>query len=76
MSLATSLQDGVLTITLNRPERLNALDAELRTALCDLLATAVDEGRARAIVLTGAGDRAFCAGQDLTESAALAASAS
>ena len=75
MILTTSLQEGVLTIMLNRPERLNALDGELRTALCDLLTSAADEGRARAIVLTGAGDRAFCAGQDLTESAALAASA-
>ena len=75
MILATRQQDGVLTITLNRPERLNALNAELRTALCDLLAHAAEQRRARAIVITGAGDRAFCAGQDLTESVALAAGA-
>lgn len=75
MLLTTRLQDGVLTVTLNRPERLNALNAELRTALCDLLSNAADERQARAIVMTGAGDRAFCAGQDLTESAVLAASA-
>jgi enoyl-CoA hydratase len=40
-----------------------------------LLNNAGDERRARAIVITGAGDRAFCAGQDLTESAVLAAGA-
>jgi enoyl-CoA hydratase/carnithine racemase len=75
MVLTTRLQDDVLTVTLNRPERLNALNAELRTALCDLLTNAANERRARAIVITGAGDRAFCAGQDLTESAVLAAGA-
>jgi enoyl-CoA hydratase/carnithine racemase len=73
MVLATRRQDEVLTITLNRPERLNALNAQLRTALCDQLNNAAEDPRVRAIVLTGAGDRAFCAGQDLTESAALAA---
>jgi enoyl-CoA hydratase/carnithine racemase len=75
MVLTARLQDSVLTVTLNRPERLNALNAELRTALCDLLTDAANERRARAIVITGAGDRAFCAGQDLTESAVLAAGA-
>jgi enoyl-CoA hydratase/carnithine racemase len=75
MILTTSLKESVLTITLNRPDRMNALNAELRTALCDLLTNAADERRARAIVITGAGDRAFCAGQDLTESAVLAAGA-
>lgn len=75
MILATRRQDEVLTVTLNRPERLNALNAELRTAICDLLASAAEDDRVRAVVITGAGERAFCAGQDLTESAALAADA-
>ena len=68
-------QDEVLTITLDRPERLNALNAELRTALCGQLTGAAEDRRVRAIVITGGGDRAFCAGQDLTESAALGAGA-
>jgi enoyl-CoA hydratase/carnithine racemase len=75
MPLTTRQQGGVLTVTLDRPERLNALNAELRTSLCDLLIGASEDRRVLAIVITGAGQRAFCAGQDLTESAALAASA-
>jgi 1,4-dihydroxy-2-naphthoyl-CoA synthase len=69
MTLATRQQDEVLTVRLDRPERLNALDAELRTAICDLLAGVSEDDRVRAVVITGAGERAFCAGQDLTESA-------
>jgi 2-(1,2-epoxy-1,2-dihydrophenyl)acetyl-CoA isomerase len=56
---------GVLTITLNRPEVLNALNAAVHAGL----AAALDEARSpdvRAVVLTGAG-RGFCVGQDLTE---------
>jgi len=74
MLLATR-HDEVLTVMLNRPERLNALDSELRTALCDQLNETAEDRRVRAIVITGAGDRAFCAGQDITESAALPADA-
>ena len=66
MSLVrTQMADGLATITLNRPEKLNALTP----ALCDELIAALDaasrEASVRAIVLTGAG-RAFCAGADLT----------
>jgi 2-(1,2-epoxy-1,2-dihydrophenyl)acetyl-CoA isomerase len=61
----TSREGGVLTITLNRPEVLNAFNAELHKGL----AAAVKDARAadvRAVVITGAG-RGFCVGQDLTE---------
>lgn len=61
----TSRDDAVLTITLNRPDVLNALTAEMHKGL----AVALKECRApevRAVVLTGAG-RGFCVGQDLTE---------
>ena len=51
-------------ITLNQPERRNALSEELVTGLGTHLATALADARARAIVLTGAG-AAFCAGADL-----------
>jgi enoyl-CoA hydratase/carnithine racemase len=73
--LTARRQDEVLTITLDRPERLNALNSELRTALCGQLLGAAEDRQIRAIVITGAGDRAFCAGQDLTESASLSAGA-
>jgi len=61
----TSRAGGVLTITLNRPEVLNAFNASMHAALRDALAEAED-GSVRAVVLTGAG-RGFCVGQDLTE---------
>lgn len=54
---------------------MNALDAAMRARLCDILDTASADEATAAVVLTGAGDRAFCAGQDLHESAALAADA-
>ncbi len=60
-----AVRDRIATITLNRPERLNAwtdaLEGELRLAM----KTAVDDGEVRVIVLTGAG-RGFCAGGDIT----------
>jgi len=56
--------DGVLTITLNRPEVLNSFNAEMAAALYDALGTAASDADIRAVLLTGAG-RAFSAGQDL-----------
>jgi 2-(1,2-epoxy-1,2-dihydrophenyl)acetyl-CoA isomerase len=59
-------QDGaVAIITLNRPERLNALNMGLMTDLQAGLRHALDGGQTRAVVLTGAG-RGFCAGADLS----------
>jgi enoyl-CoA hydratase/carnithine racemase len=60
-----------MLLRLNRPKQLNALDHPLRMAVADALARAQADEGVRAIVLTGAGERAFCAGQDLNESAAL-----
>ena len=58
--------DGIATITLNRPEKMNAytrtMGAEIMAALDD---TDADDS-VRAVIFTGAGDRAFCAGADLT----------
>jgi 2-(1,2-epoxy-1,2-dihydrophenyl)acetyl-CoA isomerase len=55
---------GVATVTLQRPESLNALDLPTRQALLDALMKARDDVDIRAVVITGAG-RAFCSGQDL-----------
>jgi 2-(1,2-epoxy-1,2-dihydrophenyl)acetyl-CoA isomerase len=60
----TDLRDGVLTLTLNRPDRMNALDRAAAGALCAALRAARDDDAVRAIVLTGAG-RGFCAGAEL-----------
>src|SRR5438552_199836 len=57
---------GYRRITLNRPERLNALTTEMAAALAAALDDAEADKTCRAILLTGAG-RGFCAGQDLTE---------
>ncbi len=63
----TSIDQQVGVITLNRPHKLNAWDAPMRERLMAAL-TAFEQNEAiRAIVMTGAGDRAFCAGQDLEE---------
>ena len=57
---------GVRTLTLDRPEALNALDRELKEVLLAAFRGAARDAHVRAVVLTGAG-RAFCAGQDLHE---------
>jgi len=57
--------DGVATVTLNRPDQRNALNGELLAALVDAMKQARDDDAVRAVVLTGAGDKVFCAGADL-----------
>jgi 2-(1,2-epoxy-1,2-dihydrophenyl)acetyl-CoA isomerase len=61
-----SLDAGVLTVTLNRPDRLNAFNPEMHKELRKAVERALDEAAVRAVLLTGAG-RGFCAGQDLSE---------
>jgi len=57
--------DGVATITLDRPEQRNALSAQLLAELVDAIEAARDDEAVRCVVLTGAGDKVFCAGADL-----------
>jgi 2-(1,2-epoxy-1,2-dihydrophenyl)acetyl-CoA isomerase len=61
-----NVRDGVATVTMNRPDAMNACDLELRVALRDTLQAAADDLAVRAVVLSGSG-RAFCVGQDLRE---------
>jgi 2-(1,2-epoxy-1,2-dihydrophenyl)acetyl-CoA isomerase len=56
--------DGIATLVLNRPERLNALNNELASALNEALGRIAEDDTVRVVVITGAG-RAFCAGGDL-----------
>ncbi|MYZ37146.1 MULTISPECIES: enoyl-CoA hydratase-related protein [unclassified Streptomyces] len=63
--------DGLATITINRPEAMNALNVEAKVALRDALRAAADDSGVRAVLLTASGDRAFCVGQDLKEHTAL-----
>ncbi|CAA0093152.1 putative enoyl-CoA hydratase echA8 [Zhongshania aliphaticivorans] len=62
----TEVSDGVMLITLNRPESLNAISAGLTAGLIAAMKQADQDDSVKAIVLTGAG-RAFCAGVDLKE---------
>ena len=59
------VQDGVLTITLNRPERLNAFNGQMSAEMMDAFDRADGDDDIRAIILTGEG-RGFCAGADLS----------
>lgn len=65
--LLTEERDGVMLITLNRPESHNALSSELALSLAEQLERIGERRDLRAVVITGAGDRAFCAGADLKE---------
>ncbi len=64
--LSASLKAGVQTLSLNRPERANAFNAELIAELQEAFTQAVNDSQTRVIVLTGSG-RAFSAGQDIEE---------
>ena len=65
MSIDVEITEGVATITLNRPERMNAMDAEAYAALTDAWIQIRDDNAIRAAVVTGAGDRAFTTGADI-----------
>ncbi len=59
-------QDGIARFTINRPDRRNALSFEVMRGLRDGLAEARTDDAVRVVIITGAGERAFCAGADLT----------
>ena len=62
-----SFEDGILTLTVHRPEALNALNRNVIDALSAALEAAQDNDDVRVIVLTGAGEKAFVAGADIKE---------
>jgi enoyl-CoA hydratase/carnithine racemase len=64
-TLLTQLQDGVMTVTLNRPDKLNAFNTAMSRELIDFFQGVNVMDEVRAIVVTGAG-RAFCAGADIS----------
>ena len=68
-AVLTERAGEIAIIRLNRPERLNAINADIRRELPLALAPINGDPTVRAVVITGAGDRAFCAGQDLDEGA-------
>lgn len=60
-------QDGIAYITLNRPQALNAYNIRMRDELYEVLGAIKDDSQVEAVILKGAGEKAFCAGADLTE---------
>ncbi len=67
-TLLTDLADGVLTITLNRPERMNAYTAQMGAELSEAFQRADEDDAVRVVIVTGNG-RAFCAGADVSDGA-------
>lgn len=65
--LRCTVDDGVATVTFNNPAKHNALSAEMRLALPDTLRWLRENDEVRVIVLTGAGDKAFISGADISE---------
>lgn len=71
-TIITEIQDGVMTLTLNRPDRLNAFNRLMMDEMIAALDMADADDAVRAIIVTGAG-RGFCAGVDLSEDDAFTA---
>jgi enoyl-CoA hydratase/carnithine racemase len=60
-------QDGIAYITLNRPQALNAYNIRMRDELYEVLGAVKDDPEVEVVIIKGAGEKAFCAGADLTE---------
>lgn len=71
MAIETSIENGVATVTIDYPERLNALDADSLELLARQFTTLAADDAVRVIILTGGGDRAFVAGADIRQMADL-----
>jgi len=65
MAIDLQVEDGVAVITMNRPERLNALDADAYRALSETWTRVRDDSDIRVAIITGQGDRSFSTGADL-----------
>jgi enoyl-CoA hydratase len=66
-TLLTSLSNGILTITINRPDKLNAINRDVMDELNSVLDEIESNSEIRAAILTGAGQKGFVAGADITE---------
>ncbi len=66
-SIDYAVDDGVALVTLNRPEAVNAFSVQMRDDLHAALSLARDDSAVRGVIFSGAGERGFCSGADLTE---------
>jgi enoyl-CoA hydratase len=70
-TLLTSLENNILTVTINRPDKLNALNKDVFTDLNNVLNAMEGNAEIKSAIITGAGSKAFVAGADITEFAGL-----
>lgn len=66
-TLLTGISEGILTVTVNRPDKLNALNGQVLQELDSVLDSVYADPAIRAVLLTGAGEKAFVAGADISE---------
>jgi len=66
-AILTDISSGIATLTLNKPQKMNAWDTPMRGEVMAALKAWNGDESVRAVIITGAGDRAFSAGQDLEE---------
>ncbi|MYG02624.1 MAG: hypothetical protein F4173_10225, partial [Acidobacteriia bacterium] len=66
-NLLLDCTDGLAVLTVNRPDKLNALNGQTLDALADFFADAGTSGDVSAVIVTGAGERSFVAGADIEE---------
>lgn len=64
-TIRVEISEGILTITLHRPDRMNAFTGQMMKDMVAAFDIADADDAVRAVIVTGAGDRAFCAGADL-----------
>ena len=70
-TLLTSIDNGILTITINRPDKMNALNQQVFADLNHVLENEDTKPEVRSVILTGAGPKAFVAGADISEFSSL-----
>src|SRR5690349_21382754 len=66
-NILSELKDQILYVTINREHKLNALNKETLAELADVIAIATQQDEIRGVLLTGAGEKAFVAGADISE---------
>ena len=66
-NILRSVEEGILTLTINRPNQLNALNSEVISSLSKAIVSAQTDDEVRIIIITGAGEKAFVAGADIKE---------
>lgn len=65
--ITTQLEEGILTIVINRPDKLNALNKAVLSELHRVFREAIDDNQVKGMLLTGSGEKAFAAGADIAE---------